>query len=187
MIDRPDEPVETKEPGALQKRLAELQRQSKPKGPVTCLYRKDGGEVIKISRVGQDFGMYDGDFYGFMLAPWCPDGHDCVEVFASPHDPNRPSGPRRVEGFANQAHPEKNMVKNATAEEIAYWPVAERNERLGRDQKLAVNRILLDPVEGKLWRGLIRCIAERMGEEPGKIEAEILTFVAEDLSNVADV
>lgn len=76
---------------------------------ITVLYRINGGEVIKISPVGQQFTDINPMQFGVLVDPDFPDGMD-----------NTPSdNPQvRVEGFQKIADAENNLIRNATQAEI---------------------------------------------------------------------
>ena len=146
----------------------------------TVLYRKDGGEVIKISKKDQGFEDADPDFYGVMKNPRFWNGTDIRQEALDPRDPNAEIGPLRQEGFAKIAIPRSNLVRNATSVEISMWKECEQREQKGRDCKSARERITTDPIEGRLFSGLLKLLALRLKEDPVDLKEEWLNLIEED-------
>ena len=89
--------------------------------PITALYRKNGGEVVKISQKGQTFADRNQVYWGVLTDPPMPDGNQV-----------RPeNGELRVFGFAKIN--DSGTVRNATQLEIYNFPAYEDNDENQQD------------------------------------------------------
>jgi hypothetical protein len=116
----------------------------------TVLYRKRGGEVLKISRSNFGFPDADPDYYAVLHNPQFTNGMDIKEQRA-----NGTEGPAREFGFAKIALPATNKVRNATQSEITTFS---DEETLDTDSQhaQAAERLLRDhPVFKKAWEAIL--------------------------------
>lgn len=119
----------------------------------TVLYRKNGGEVLKFSRINQSFDLVDAEFYGVLIDPDAPDGTDIRERL-----PMRKFGPMRVFGFAKKALPAQNRIRNATQAEINAFDTQEGVDEQKLDTKQAKRQLDEHPYLGRMLRAVVRRI-----------------------------
>lgn len=115
----------------------------------TALYRISSKEVIKISLTGQAFADRNPTYWGVLTDPELPDGHQTREVIGGV------LGPLRALGFAKIAIVGSNTARNATAEEIAGWAVAEDDDTKRQDADRA-QQLLDHPQFGKLFAAILK-------------------------------
>ena len=94
----------------------------------TVLYRKNGGEVVKISTKGQLFEYRDQAYWGVLSDPSMPDGNEC-----RPPD----FGDLRVLGYAKIN--DSGTVRNATQTEIDGFSMFEDEDENSQDADGAIH------------------------------------------------
>lgn len=95
--------------------------------PITALYRKNGGEVVKISQKGQTFIDRNQIYWGLLTDPSMPDGDQC-------RDGNYDL---RILGVAKIV--DAGTVRNATQGEIDNFLVAENDDENQQDADGAID------------------------------------------------
>ena len=93
----------------------------------TALYRKNGGEVIKISTKDQSFADANSTYWGVLADPALPDG---TEI----RDPDEVG---RVLGYAKIA--DGTTIRNAIQAELDNFPIAETNDENSQDADAAID------------------------------------------------
>lgn len=105
--------------------------------PTTILYRLNGGEVYKISIIGQSFTEADSTYWGNVTDPSFPDG---TEIF----DLTEEYPVRRKLGFA-KFYDGAGTVRNATQSEIDNFSVAQEEDENLQDASGAVDILKVHP------------------------------------------
>lgn len=116
----------------------------------TALYRKTGGEVLKISLPGQSFNVWSSTYYGVLTDPSLPDGTTTLNG----------AGVARQLGFAKFANVAGNIVRNATQAEIDAWQAAEDADVAAMDAERVVELIDTDPQFRRYGKALLKLLIQ---------------------------
>jgi hypothetical protein len=93
---------------------------------ITVLYRKNSGEVVKISQKGQTFADRNQTYWGVLADPSMPDGNQCRDEGYN----------LRVLGIAKIV--DAGTVRNATQVEIDSFPAVEDDDENQQDADGAI-------------------------------------------------
>lgn len=121
----------------------------------TVLYRKNGGEVLKISLRNQGFSDANTTYFGVLTSPGFPDGMDIQENLG-----DGSLGLRRQLGFAKFADVGGDSVRNATQPEIDAWAGNETTDRNLLDKERARVQIEDSPIDRKVFRALGKLLVQ---------------------------
>ena len=122
----------------------------------TALYRKNGGEVIKISIKDQSFADANSTYWGVLTDPAMPDG---TEI----RDPNEAD---RVLGYAKIV--DGTTVRNAVQAELDNFPVAELADENNQDADGAADLFQTHP----RFRKMMIAFADIIKDEINILRAE---------------
>ena len=127
-----------------------------------ALYRKNGGEVVKISTTGQTWPQMDSTYWGVLIDPTLTDGTAVRD----------PSGAYRVLGYAkiNDA----GTVRNATQGEIDTFEPAQTEDEDLQDAAGAVGLFHNHP----RWRKLMTAYSDVIKDEINTLRGWTVDFKA---------
>lgn len=142
----------------------------------TALYRKNGGECIKISTIGQPFADRNTDYWGILTDPLTPDGTEASE---------NNNAVLRVFGYSKIALPGTNTVRNATQGEIDTFAGKEGEDKALMDKGRAVQLFETHPQ----FRKLMIAFADVIKNEINLVRGWTVDFKAEvaAASNLGDL
>lgn len=141
----------------------------------TAIYRKNSGEVIKISLKDQLFTEADPQFWGILTDSGSninlPDGNKVRD------DSGDFLGPLRVAGFAKIAISESNTIQNATQDEIDGFPNFQTDDENQQSANVAADLGDTHPQFRKVFKSILKGIVRENNIQANKyneLRAEIL-------------
>ena len=132
----------------------------------TVLYRKNGGEVIKISLTDQPFTEANTNWWGVETDPAFPDGTDLRDL----------EGNLRVLGYAKFMDLSGSPTcRNATQGEIDNFPVAQAEDEDEQDATAAGVFLNLHPRWRKVYKAIAKVLIHRVLEDGNAKTNEMVT------------